>query len=363
MTKKICLAMIVKNETEVIARCLKSVKPHIDYYVIADTGSTDKTIATIKRTMKGTKGTVLKRPWVDFGTNRTEVFKYIYENYQDVDYVLVLDADDILHVNNWANLDLDKDVYDIVIKTVGIEYYQRRLFSNKLNWSYVGVVHEFPTADEGIKSQAQLTPLALFIEHKGDGISWKNEIEKYREQSKIFETLPKPLSPRNQFYYAQSLLSAGRMQDAIQAYEERIKMGVGDWDQEIFYSKYLIAKTYHNLGELDKATIAYLDAYQFDPERIEPLYQLCRLSRISQKYALGYMFGLIATKTPMPPIGAKMFLEKWAWEADLFNEFGICAYYTGHKEVAKVHWKEALKFENISKEIKESVLANLKFVK
>ena len=34
---KICLNMIVKNESKVIERCLASVKPLIDYWVIFDT--------------------------------------------------------------------------------------------------------------------------------------------------------------------------------------------------------------------------------------------------------------------------------------------------------------------------------------
>jgi len=39
----ICLCMIVKNEAAVIERCLASVRPLIDTWVISDTGSTDGT--------------------------------------------------------------------------------------------------------------------------------------------------------------------------------------------------------------------------------------------------------------------------------------------------------------------------------
>ncbi|MGW8788902.1 glycosyltransferase, partial [Heyndrickxia sporothermodurans] len=41
--KTICLSMIVKNEASVIRRCLDSVRPLIDTWVIIDTGSTDGT--------------------------------------------------------------------------------------------------------------------------------------------------------------------------------------------------------------------------------------------------------------------------------------------------------------------------------
>ena len=39
----ICLCMIVKNEATVIRRCLDSVRPIIDHWIVVDTGSTDGT--------------------------------------------------------------------------------------------------------------------------------------------------------------------------------------------------------------------------------------------------------------------------------------------------------------------------------
>ena len=47
--KTITLVMIVKNESETITRCFDSVKDHIDYWVICDTGSTDGTQKKIGR--------------------------------------------------------------------------------------------------------------------------------------------------------------------------------------------------------------------------------------------------------------------------------------------------------------------------
>ena len=45
---KICLNMIVKNESTIIIRLLESVTPLIDSYCICDTGSTDNTITLIQ---------------------------------------------------------------------------------------------------------------------------------------------------------------------------------------------------------------------------------------------------------------------------------------------------------------------------
>ena len=46
--KTVTLCMIVKDEAHVIERCLSSVLPVIDYWVIVDTGSTDGTQQKIK---------------------------------------------------------------------------------------------------------------------------------------------------------------------------------------------------------------------------------------------------------------------------------------------------------------------------
>ena len=73
--KTICLVMIVRNEAAVIRRCLESVKPLIEHWVICDTGSTDDTPEAIRQTLSGIPGTMHQVPWVDFGHNRTEALK------------------------------------------------------------------------------------------------------------------------------------------------------------------------------------------------------------------------------------------------------------------------------------------------
>ena len=44
----ISLCMIVKNEEEVLARCLETVKDIVDEINIVDTGSTDRTVEIAK---------------------------------------------------------------------------------------------------------------------------------------------------------------------------------------------------------------------------------------------------------------------------------------------------------------------------
>ena len=95
--KTVGLCMIVKNESQVILRCLRNVRPLIDYALIVDTGSTDGTQEIVKEYLSGTglPGAVIEQPWRDFAHNRSFALAKLRER-ADIDYALVTDADDIL---------------------------------------------------------------------------------------------------------------------------------------------------------------------------------------------------------------------------------------------------------------------------
>src|ERR1051325_6841564 len=97
----ICLNMIVKNETKVLPRLFRSVKDYIDYYVIVDTGSTDDTIALIRREMSGygIDGGGHERPWVSVGVNRQQALALAVAADKS-DWLLFIDADEELGVSD-----------------------------------------------------------------------------------------------------------------------------------------------------------------------------------------------------------------------------------------------------------------------
>ena len=57
----ICLSMIVKNEVSVIGRCLSSLRPIIDRWVIVDTGSSDGTQDAIRTLIEGRREEDVRR--------------------------------------------------------------------------------------------------------------------------------------------------------------------------------------------------------------------------------------------------------------------------------------------------------------
>jgi glycosyltransferase involved in cell wall biosynthesis len=81
----LCLNMIVKNEGHIIKDTLTKLLnkvPAIDYWVISDTGSTDKTKEIISDFFKerNIQGELYDDAWVDFGHNRTLALEHAFKN-------------------------------------------------------------------------------------------------------------------------------------------------------------------------------------------------------------------------------------------------------------------------------------------
>ena len=113
--------MIVKNESKIIVKCLDSVLPFIDYWVICDTGSTDGTQTVIETYFKEKEieGELYNDVWVDFAHNRTLAFQRVKDKST---YCLVIDADDIFHGNLKLPDDATYTYFDIQIKHGNLEY-------------------------------------------------------------------------------------------------------------------------------------------------------------------------------------------------------------------------------------------------
>ena len=91
----ICLNMIVKNEASIIVDTLTNILAniHIDYWVIADTGSDDGTQSVIQTffQQRGIPGELLQHEWKNFGHNRELALQGAQGK---TDYVFFFDADD-----------------------------------------------------------------------------------------------------------------------------------------------------------------------------------------------------------------------------------------------------------------------------
>jgi len=358
MKERICLTMIVKNEAAVIERCLTSARGIFSTYCIHDTGSSDNTVEIIKKLMHdwNISGVIKQVEWKNFGENRSACFSEARESLK-ADAMLVLDADDTINGKiNAIALD-GRDCAEIGIETGNIKFNQRRLFSMKRNWIYVGKLHEYPTTTDNLPITTHIIKDAT-IKHNADGGSWCDETGKYNNHVEVMKQTDLTI-PRNQFYLAQSLRSASRFHEAIIEYKKRAKMKDG-WNQEAVYSMLMAARLESNLGEQERAILDFMNCYEMDRTRKEALMELLCILRTSGNFTLGKMFGEQLLKSKKMTTDG-LFAEKTDWQKAML-ELGLCEWYTGDKTTAKKLWKRGIEKEKtINNGTKEALLKNMKF--
>lgn len=352
----VCLNMIVKNESRVITRCLKSVKNFIDYWVIVDTGSTDGTQEIIKEFMKDKPGELREAAWVDFAYNRNIALDFAKSK---ADYVLFMDADDLLVFSeNFQKPFLDKDSYLIEIKFGGLSYYRTLLINNYLNWKWEGVLHEVISSNEA-SSSGILKNAANIV--SCDGARSQDPL-KYQKDAEILEKalIREPNNARYRFYLAQSYRDCGNLLLAMENYQKRIFLG--GWDEEVFYSMLQIAQI-QQTAKMDPHTFidSYFKTFVIRPTRLEPLYYLVNYYRLSGNYQMGYNIGKMGEQIAYP--NDALFIEDWIYKYGFLLEFSICAYWTGSYLECKEISEKILLEKDLPRHVYECVLRNLAFAK
>jgi glycosyltransferase involved in cell wall biosynthesis/predicted GH43/DUF377 family glycosyl hydrolase len=370
-TKKgptICLNMIVKNESRVIERLLNSVAPIIDAYCICDTGSTDDTIHIIESfmTTRGIPGKIVREPFRDFGYNRTFAAKAAAE-IPGMDYLLLMDADmvltgDALKPENIYTFktSLQADCYHICQGTLQYYYKNVRLMRNYRGYSYWGVTHEYVQTPSGTVYQS-IDMGTLFINDIGDGGAKTDKFERdIRLLTKGLEQTPG--NDRYTFYLANSLRDAGRYDDAITRFRQRIQLG--GWIEEVWHSHYSIGDCYRRLGQMEKAICAWVDAFQAHPKRIESLYEIVKFYREQGKNTAAYLYYRAAdsSRTKWGASNDFLFLQKDVYDYKLDYEMSIIGYYSNEDQypMTRLNMK-VLCYPHLPGDIAKNIMTNYKF--
>ena len=222
----ICLNMIVKDESRVIRRCLDTVRPWIDHWVIVDTGSTDGTQGIIREHLKDIPGELHERPWKDFGHNRTEALELAKGK---AVYTLVIDADEVLIVEPGFEMPLlDADAYQTLhlVGDSGTSFYLTNIVHEALDWRYVGVLHEAITCDSphAIEKLEGIVVKGLF-----DGARNTDPKKKYEQDAAVLEAAlaGEPDNARYVFYLAQCYRDAGQLEASLEAYNGALQWVAG----------------------------------------------------------------------------------------------------------------------------------------
>lgn len=352
----ICLNMIVKNETDVITRCIGSLLPVIDTWVIVDTGSTDGTQKVIKDFMeaKGVAGELYERPWVNFSHNRNEALELAKGK---ADYTLFIDADEYWSYEpNFELPILDKDFYYVQVAFGGMRYGRIALVKSILPWKWEGVLHEAISPLLGATS-GNLENVFNVVTTEG---ARSKDPDKYKKDAEVLEAalLKEPNHNRYRFYLAQSYKDAGNLPLALENYQRRIDSG--GWDQEVFWAMLQKAQLQEALDKPSEDVVnSYKEAYMYRSSRVEPLYHLANYCRTKGDFEAGYRVAKVAKSVPISD--DLLFLQKWMYDYGALLELSISAYWTEkYDECRKISLK-ILANDDLPDNVRECVKRNLSF--
>ena len=259
MTLSVCL--IVRNEEEVLARCLDCVKKFADEIVVVDTGSTDKT----EKIAASYTDKLYHYEWCDdFAAARNFAFSKA-----TCDYVMWLDADDVIDAKNCTRIRnlVDLGGFDMAyllyaaafeVDSPTFVYNRERIFLRSLDYRFSGAVHEVVVPrGKAVYSEAR-------IDHKKikSGDPMRN-LKIY--QKRISEGIS--LDEREKFYYGRELLFNKMYRESV-AVLENFLSGDG-WVENKIEACINLYYCYTELGDNDKALQSLLKTFLYDSPRAQ----------------------------------------------------------------------------------------------
>lgn len=261
----ISLCMIVKEEEDVIGRCLASIADLVDEIIIVDTGSTDRT----KEIAAEYTTRIYDFKWIDdFAAARNFAFSKAESM-----YCMWLDADDIMQESDRREfaslkktLSPSTDVVMMRYNTgfdakgnVTFSYYRERIVKNHAGMQWIGAVHEvISTVGKVEHSECAVTHQKL---HPSDPDRNLRIFEKQIEGGI-------KLDPRQQFYYGRELYYHKRYEDAIRVFQQFLDEDAGWVENKIDACKHC-SYCWYGLGKNEEALQALLRSFAYDVPRAE----------------------------------------------------------------------------------------------
>ncbi|MCI7492351.1 MAG: glycosyltransferase family 2 protein [Lachnobacterium sp.] len=242
----ISLCMIVKNEAEILARCLDSLVGLMDEIIIVDTGSTDDT----KEIARQYTDLVYDFSWCDdFAAARNFSFSKATK-----EYIYAPDADEVLDETNRRRFQILKSALLPEIEIVTMKYItpakyntvqnassdiRPKLFKRLRTFTWINPVHETVRLDPIVyDSDIEIQHLPQSFHGKRDFTIFKRSIEKNG-------TLPKNITTM----YAKELLKCGSLDDLTEAVPFFEHIYAKEPDEE---STCILARYYRLKDQTDK---------------------------------------------------------------------------------------------------------------
>jgi tetratricopeptide (TPR) repeat protein len=361
-SQKIILNMITnEDDPKIVKRCLESVKPLIDAWVICDNGSTQEVKDAICESFQDVPGRIYSCDWIDFGTNRTEAIAIARQFALDYlpgesCYLFTLDADEELILTpDYILPDFEGLPLLGFIMKLGTVYYPRPNFlSLEHQWRFEDPQHEELICEtQGIKAKLLPGPYILV---KQEGKRSKDPCRYWKDSETLREAYAKNPKPRFLFYRAQALRGAGMKQACLEEYRKCIEANANP--EEVWYSKLCVARLLDEAQAPESEIVmAYLDAHNSRPWRLEALASLTLYWRRLEKHELA--FWACERARQIIPSGDTFFAESIWYEGPLEEEFSRNAFLSGHYPEVVEACRNLLNLPNLPDDERKRISKNM----
>lgn len=341
MRPSLAFATMCKNEEHCIRQTLDSVAPYVDYIVVCDTGSTDKTVQIVKDFFSetGIKGEVFVDEWIGFDHNKNLMMERVYNT---TDYLLHLDADDYLMGDfSLTEADIGSDLYLMTLKRKGTSWKATVIYNNRLRWKFIGVAHTIIRCmdRENYKVGDFSDRGWIDAEERGarkeDPMKYLGDAERLSKQfwDTVFED-PYELNSRSAFYTAQSYADYGMYEEAIKWYSLYIRLRK-NWIEETFEAQMRISLMMMYLNYSPERIIEEMKkAINLFPDRAEPLFRLGTYMNQQKRFEDAYRYLSEAKTFSLEEVEKKysLFVQERMYGKFLNDELSVACYWLGRFE-------------------------------
>lgn len=243
---KIAVYAISKNEEQFVERFCHSAKD-ADYVVIADTGSTDRTVELAQQ-MGAQVHQISIKPW-RFDRARDAALALVPG---DADVCISLDLDEVLEPGWRAEIERvwKSDTTRLRYKFdwgSGISFYYEKIH-HRIGYHWHHPCHEYPVPDARTQEVWAHTDM-LLVTHHPDNTKSRGQ---YLDLLQLAVT-EDPHCPRNAFYYARELSFYKHWQQAIDECNRYLKLPAANWNNERAYAYRVMSDCYSALGDVGAA--------------------------------------------------------------------------------------------------------------
>jgi hypothetical protein len=261
--------MIVKNSGEVLRHTLRSFLPHVDYFCICDTGSTDGiTEKILLEETEDCSGFLFKEEFVDFSHNRNRVLEEAEKMYPDCYYVTI---DDSYTLENPEGFDSFFETatgksYLVFVKNEETQYLSVKISTKGMRYRYR--IHEIMDPPE----RPEVVRDFIFLEARPEDHRQRTADRAEFDLKCLRKDLEeRPKDPRLMFYIGRTLYNQNKLLEAAEWFKERILLEGCRYEkyQSMIYIAIIAERTHHSSKEVMDL---YLGIHQMFPEYKEPLY-------------------------------------------------------------------------------------------